>query len=86
MANSIDFTTLAIGALIGVGCRKQLKACGRVAATTAASLAGAAAQAAAQVAKEANKSPEQAAAEQFLQRVDQQIAGQAPQANQNPNG
>ena len=43
MANSIDFTTLAVGALIGMGCRKQLKACGRIAATTAASLASSAA-------------------------------------------
>ena len=39
MANSIDFTTLAIGALIGVGCHNQLKSCAKVAATTAASLA-----------------------------------------------
>ena len=39
MANSVDFTTLAIGALIGVGCRDQLKSAAKVAATTAASLA-----------------------------------------------
>ena len=39
MANSIDFATLTIGALIGVGCRKQLKSAAKVAATTAASLA-----------------------------------------------
>ena len=60
MANSIDFTTLALGALVGVGCRKQLKAAGRIAASTAASLAGAAAIAAQQVAAEASetKSPE----------------------------
>ena len=80
MANSIDWGTLALGALVGVGCRKQLRAATRIAANTAASLAGATAQAVAAVAQEANKSPEQAAAEQFLQRVDQQIAGQA-QAN-----
>ena len=43
MASSIDYGTLAIGALIGVGCRKQLKSCAKVAATTAASLASAAA-------------------------------------------
>ena len=43
MANSIDWGTLAIGTLIGVGCRKQIKSCAKVAATTAASLASAAA-------------------------------------------
>ena len=39
MANSIDFTTLAVGALIGVGCREQIKAASRVAANLASSLA-----------------------------------------------
>ena len=39
MANSIDFTTLAVGALVGIGCRKQIKAAGRVAANLASSLA-----------------------------------------------
>ena len=43
MSSSIDYGTLAVGALIGVGCRKQLKAAARVAATTAASLASSAA-------------------------------------------
>ena len=43
MASSIDYGTLAIGALIGVGCKKQLKSAAKVAATTAASLASAAA-------------------------------------------
>ena len=62
MANSIDFGTLCLGALVGMGCRKQLKAAGRIAANTAASLAGAAASAAAEVAKE-TKSPEQATEE-----------------------
>ena len=42
MAN-IDWGTLAVGALIGVGCKKQLRAAGRIAATTAASLASSAA-------------------------------------------
>ena len=55
MASSIDYGTLAIGALIGVGCRKQLKAAARVAATTAASLASSAASAMAEVAKETQK-------------------------------
>ena len=43
MANTIDYGTLCLGALIGVGCRKQLKAAAKVAATTAASLASSAA-------------------------------------------
>ena len=43
MSSTIDFGTLSIGALIGVGCRKQLKAAGRIAASAVASLAGAAA-------------------------------------------
>lgn len=79
MANSIDFTTLAVGALIGIGCRKQLKAAGRIAATTAASLAGVAASAAAQVAQE-TKSPEEQAADAYLQRIDQKI-GQKKNGN-----
>lgn len=52
MSSSIDFGTLCVGALIGMGCKKQLRAAGRVAATTAANLAGVAATAAAQVAAE----------------------------------
>ena len=62
---SIDFTTLSLGALIGIGCRKQLKAAGRVAASAAASLAGVAAKAAADVAAETqeDKTPEQQAAQ-----------------------
>ena len=83
MAN-IDWGTLAIGALIGVGCRKQLRAAAKVAATTAASLAGVAAQTAQQVAEETQKSSrstEEAAAQQWLDHVDQQIAGQNGQAN-----
>ena len=55
MASSIDFTTLAVGALIGMGCKKQLRSAAKVAANTAASLAGVAAQAAAQVAEETQK-------------------------------
>ena len=43
MSSSIDMGTLAIGALIGVGCKKQLKAAAKIAATTAASLASSAA-------------------------------------------
>lgn len=82
MANSIDFGTLALGALVGIGCRKQLKAASRIAATTAASLAGAAAQAVSEVAKETQaqtQSSEEQAAKAWLQRVDQHIAGQAGQ-------
>jgi len=83
MAN-IDWGTLAVGALIGVGCRKQLKSAAKVAATTAASLAGVAATTAAQLAEEASKktkSPEEAAAEATLQRIDQQLAGQGTNGN-----
>ena len=73
MAN-IDWGTLTLGALIGIGCRKQLKSCGRVAATAVANLAGVAADAAAQVAAETkSKTPEETAAEQWTQRIDQQI-------------
>ena len=86
MASSIDWGTLALGAVVGVGCRKQLKAASRIATSTAASLAGAAAQAVAEVAKETQKtekSPEELAAAQWQQRMDQQIAGQQ---GQNGNG
>ena len=74
MAN-IDWGTMALGALVGLGCRKQLKAAGRVAASTAASLAGVAAQAASQVANEtkSQKSAEELAAEKRLAEVDQKI-------------
>lgn len=84
MANSIDFTTLALGALVGLGCKEQLKACGRVAAVTAANLASVAATAAAQVAAETaeTKAPEAAAAEATLQRIDQNLQ----QAAQGQNG
>ena len=77
MANSIDFGTLALGALVGVGCRKQLKAAGRVAASTMANLAGVAATAAAQVAAETKSAPslEEQAAATMLHRIDQQLAG-----------
>ena len=64
MSSTIDFGTLSIGALIGIGCRKQLRAAGRIAAYTAASLAGVAAATAQQVAEEtkSTQSPEEAAA------------------------
>lgn len=39
MSSSIDFGTLAVGALVGMGCRKQIKAASRVAANLASSLA-----------------------------------------------
>ena len=74
---SIDWGTIALGALIGVGCRKRIKTAGRVAASTAANLASVAAQAAQQVAKEtSSKSSEEIAAAEMLQRVDQYLAGQ----------
>ena len=67
MASSIDWGTLALGAVVGVGCRKQIKACGRIAAVTAANLAGVAATTAASLAGAATQdkqSPEEAAAAQ----------------------
>jgi len=91
MAN-IDWGCVTLGALVGIGCRKQLRAASRIAATTAASLAGAAAQAVAQVAEETKKSssgPEEEAAQQWCQRMDQQIQYQFTgngQADQQGNG
>ena len=84
MSNSIDWSTLAVGALVGMGCRKQLKTAGRVAATTAANLAGVAATAAAQIAEE-TKSPESTAAQQWLQGIDQQLS-QNGQTGNSQNG
>ena len=69
---SIDWGMVGLGALIGVGCRKQLKAASRIAASTAANLANAAAVAVAEVAAETSKSSEQ--------------AGQASQGNGKKNG
>ena len=70
MSSSIDYGTLALGAVIGVGCKKQLKSATKVVATMAASLASSAATAAQQIAE----SPEETAAKQFLQGIDQQVA------------
>lgn len=52
---TIDWGTIALGTVIGVGCHQQIKAATRVAATAAASIAGATAEA---IAK-ASKSPEE---------------------------
>ena len=73
MANSIDWTVLGLGAVIGIGCRKQLCAAGKVAASTAASLAGVAAKAAAQIAEETEKSPEQKAADDKVEEINRKI-------------
>lgn len=83
---SIDWTILGLGALIGVGCRKQLATAGRVAATTAASLAGVAATAAQQVANETkSQEPEQIAAdakvEEMTRKIDQMMRDLYGQAN-----
>ena len=92
MANSIDWGTLALGALVGVGCRKQLKSASRIVASTASSLASAAATAVSEVAKETQKteSPEEVAAQQWTQqmyqKIDQQMAGQAPAPTGQKNG
>ena len=60
MSSSIDFATLSIGALIGVGCKDQIKSCAKVAATTAASLASAAAVAVNSAAAQMYDQPEKA--------------------------
>ena len=72
---SIDWGMIGLGALVGVGCRKQLKAAGRIAASTAASIAGVAAQTAQQVAKESSfqKSPEQQAADAKVEEINRKI-------------
>lgn len=70
---SIDWSMVGLGALVGIGCRKQLKAAGRVAATTAASLAATAATAAQQIAKETEKSPEQVAADAKVEEINRKI-------------
>ena len=72
---SIDWGMVGLGAVIGLGCRKQLKAAGRVAAQTAASLAGVAAQTAASVAKETaeKQAPEAAAAESKIEEINKKI-------------
>ena len=75
MANTIDYGTLCLGALIGVGCRKQLKVAAKVAATTAANLAGATAAA---VSEAANQIAEQTKGQQDSQ-------GQQAQNPQNGN-
>ena len=72
MANTIDYGTLAIGALIGIGCRKQLKSAAKVAATTAASLASSAAVAV-----------NSAAAQMYDQSQPQAHAGQTGQNKKN---
>ena len=73
MANTIDYGTLCIGALIGVGCRDQLKSAAKVAATTAASLASSVAVAVNSAAAQMYEEPK---------------AGQSTQATQGsvPNG
>lgn len=87
MAN-IDWGCVTLGALIGVGCRKQLKAASRIATNTAASLASAAASAVAEVAKETQKTEK--SPEALFRRIDQHIAEQfdeytAPKGNGNGN-
>ena len=73
---SIDWGMIGLGALVGVGCRKQLKAAGRIAASTAASLAASAATAAEQVAKETQKtekSAEATAADAKVEEINRKI-------------
>ena len=75
MANSIDFTTLAVGTLIGMGCKKQLKSAAKITASLAASLAGATATAVAEAAEQINKN----------QSTEQDPQGQQAQNPQNGN-
>ena len=55
MSSTIDYGTLAIGALIGVGCQEQLKSAAKVAASLAANLALATAEAVDTAATEVNR-------------------------------
>ena len=58
MASSIDYGTLAVGALVGIGCKKQLKSSAKIAASLAASLAGATAAAVSKAAEQLNEKSE----------------------------
>ena len=61
MASAIDYGTLAIGALIGVGCKDQLRSAAKVTASLAASLAtsaSAAVNAAAEQMSEDSQNPQ----------------------------
>ena len=60
MANSIDWGTLALGAVIGVGCQKELRSAAKIASATVATLACAAADAAADAANAVAQSTQQA--------------------------
>lgn len=60
MANSIDWGTLALGTVIGVGCQQQLKAAAKVTAGLAANLALATAEAVDAAAAEVNHQSQQA--------------------------
>ena len=73
--SSIDYGTLALGALVGVGCRKQLKSAAKVAATTVASLTSS-------VAVAVNS----AAAEMYEKSEETQANGQSAQGNTGTNG
>ena len=70
MANTIDWSTLALGTLIGVGCRKQLKSAAKVAATTVASLTSSAAIAANSAAAQMYDQPEKTG-----QQINQSVGG-----------
>ena len=73
--SSIDYGTLALGALVGVGCRKQLKSAAKVAATTVASLTSS-------VAVAVNS----AAAEMYEKSEETQANGQSAQGQNGQNG
>ena len=64
MASSIDYGTLAVGALIGVGCKDQLKAAAKVTASLAATLATSASVAVNAAAEQMNEKSENPQASQ----------------------
>ena len=74
MSSSIDFGTLAVGALIGIGCKEQLKSAARVGANLASSLATTAAAAV------------NAAAAEVEEQTKSSEAGQQPAGQANGNG
>ena len=81
MANSIDFGAVCLGAALGYGLRNELKSAGSVcknALLAAATVAATTTVAAVEEAKKTKSpSPEEQAAKETFQRIDQQIAGQA---------
>ena len=83
MSNTLDIAALGIGVALGYGLRNELKAAGSVCKNSLLAAATVAAETTA-AAVEAAKSPEEKAADTWLNRMDQQI--QQGQSNGNSNG